>query len=300
MPFFQRKKGIQPHMPEGESIIPKYSAAQNARANRKNISESGLAECILSVRELTLSYEGHEVISGLNFEIDAGEYLCIVGENGSGKSTLMNAVLGLKKPSSGRIELAKGLSHTEIGYLPQSSEHQKDFPASVYEIVLSGCINRRRHRLFYSREDKKIAFSNMERLGITPISHRSFSSLSGGQKQRVLLARALCASGRLLMLDEPVAGLDPKAMADMYSIIADVNKNEKMTVIMISHDIPSSLKYATKILDISKPQIFFGGVAEYLRTPRGMAYSSDTQVEERGAYGKYEGYKFKGDGEVNA
>jgi zinc transport system ATP-binding protein len=220
---------------------------------------------ILSCENLTLGYDGKTVVSGLTFSVSAGDYLCIVGENGSGKSTLMKDILNLKPPLSGRIVASDSLPPNEIGYLPQQTQVQKDFPASVREVVYSGCLNRLGMRPFYTKEDKQMADGIMERLGILAESKRCYRELSGGQQQRVLLARALCATRKMLLLDEPAAGLDPKASEDMYGIIKNLNA-EGITIIMISHDIGASVKYASHILHIGESRALFCGTkADYLR-----------------------------------
>ena len=218
---------------------------------------------LLTCRDLTLGYDGREVVSGLNFEVNAGDYLCVVGENGSGKSTLMKTILGLLPPIGGEIRTGDGLLRTEIGYLPQQTEVQKDFPASVWEIVLSGCGNRMGFRPFYNKIDKLRAQRNIERMGIEFLVDRCYRELSGGQQQRVLLARALCATSKMLLLDEPVAGLDPVVTAEMYDLIEELNKKDGITVIMISHDIAAALKYADHILHVAQ-HVFFGTKEEYL------------------------------------
>lgn len=206
---------------------------------------------LLTAENLSLGYESGAIIEGLNFKVDKGEYLCIVGENGSGKSTLMKTVLHLMEPLKGRVIYGDGLKRSEIGYLPQHTAVQKDFPASVREIVLSGCQGRCGLRPFYSREEKEIAWSNMERMGITDLRDRCYRELSGGQQQRVLLARALCAACRMLFLDEPVAGLDPDAAQNMYETISDINKSG-IAVMMISHDLGATKTYADRVIRIEK------------------------------------------------
>lgn len=219
----------------------------------------------LSCQNLTLGYEGKEILSELSFSVNSGDYLCIVGENGSGKSTLMRTVLGLKKPMKGKVVFGDGLEANEIGYLPQQTLVQRDFPASVREIVVSGNQGRCGIRPFYSKADKQLALDNMKRLGIYNLQNRCYRELSGGQQQRVLLARALCATQKMLLLDEPVAGLDPKVTVDMYNLIDSLNKKDKITIIMISHDIDAALKYASHILHIGN-EIFFGTVNQYLQS----------------------------------
>lgn len=218
---------------------------------------------ILKCENLSFAYEGRQVLSDVDFTLSAGSYLCIVGENGSGKSTLIKGLLGLKSPESGKIIFGEGLKSTEIGYLPQQTAMQRDFPASVYEVVLSGCLNSLGKRRWYNKDDKKKAMENMERMGIEDIKDKSYQSLSGGQQQRVLLARALCATKKLLLLDEPVTGLDPIATGEMYNLIKLVNLCDNITVIMVSHDIHEAVRYATHILHLGHRQLFFGTGAEY-------------------------------------
>ncbi len=227
---------------------------------------------LLTCRDLTLGYDGKTVVEGLNFSVNSGDYLCIVGENGSGKSTLMKTILRLRQPVSGSIEFDDGLKSREIGYLPQQTVVQKDFPASVREIVLSGCLNRCGLRPFYSKREKLRAAENMFRLGISDLAEACYRELSGGQQQRVLLARALCATGKLLLLDEPTAGLDPVVTAELYELIARLNKESDITIIMITHDIAATEKYASHVLHICHEPLFFGTAADYFRSEIGCLY----------------------------
>lgn len=215
----------------------------------------------LECRNICLGYDGREIVSQLNFKVNEGDYLTIVGENGSGKSTLMRTILGLQSPMSGEIITDEGLVQNEIGYLPQQTVVQKDFPATVWEIVLSGCQGRKGLKPFYSSEDKKLAEEKIERMGISHLRNRCYRELSGGQQQRVLLARALCATKKMLLLDEPVSGLDPIVTAEMYELIKSLNK-EGITIIMISHDTDAILDYSSHILKIGNP-IFYGTAEEY-------------------------------------
>ena len=217
----------------------------------------------LICQDLSIGYEGRAILQHINFSVEKGEYLCIVGENGSGKSTLMKTLLSLQPPVSGKILLGDGLKREEIGYLPQQTMVQKDFPASVREIILSGCQNHCGLRPFYSREEKRYANEMMEKLGIGHLSKRCYRELSGGQQQRVLLARALCAASKLLLLDEPVSGLDPKATEEMYQMIQQINREDHITIIMISHDIRAALVYASHIMNIGKT-VFYGTKKDYL------------------------------------
>lgn len=217
---------------------------------------------LITVSGASLGYEGKSIVTDLNFEVNQGDYLCIVGENGSGKSTLMKTLLGQKNVVAGKIEFGDGLKQKEIGYLPQQTEVQKDFPASVKEIVFSGCLNGCGMRPFYSKEQKRRALDIMERLDITNLAKSCYRELSGGQQQRVLLARALCASKKLLVLDEPVAGLDPVVTKNLYKLITDINK-EGVTVIMVSHDIHAAIEFASHILHIGNKPLFFGTKEDY-------------------------------------
>ena len=212
---------------------------------------------------LSLGYEGEVIVRDLSFSVEAGMYLCIVGENGAGKSTLMKALLGLRPPLSGRVVYGDGLKKREIGYLSQQTAVQKDFPASVREIVLSGCQARMGLRPFYNRDEKEMAERNMARMGITELADRCYRDLSGGQQQRVLLARALCATQNLLLLDEPVSGLDPVVTADMYNIIEELHRSG-VTIVMITHDVTEALSCATHILHLGR-HMFFGTRDDYLR-----------------------------------
>ena len=213
---------------------------------------------------LSAGYEGKAVVRNLNFQVHAGDYLCIVGENGSGKTTLMKTILGLHPPISGKIFMDNGLKNRKIGYLPQQTDVLKDFPASVREIVLSGCQGRCGNRPFYSRTEKQMAEDAIRKMEISHLAKRCYRSLSGGQQQRVLLARALCATQKMLVLDEPVSGLDPKVAAQMYAQIEKLNREDGITVIMVSHDIEAALRYATHILYIGD-RLFFGSNASYQR-----------------------------------
>ena len=220
---------------------------------------------LLTCTDLSLGYEGHAIVKDLNFTVQSGDYLCIVGENGSGKSTLMKTILGLTAPMAGSITTGDGLKKNEIGYLPQQTLIQRDFPASVREIVISGCQGRMGFKPFYGPAEKALAAQNMERMGLTALADRCYRDLSGGQQQRVLLARALCATQKLLFLDEPVAGLDPKVTAEMYELIETLNKKDGITVIMISHDLGAALHYASHILHIGG-KVFFGTREEYVKS----------------------------------
>ena len=234
---------------------------------------------LLDIQNVSLGYDSNVILENLNFTVNKGDYLCIVGENGSGKSTLMKTLLNLQDPIKGKIVKGDGLLPNEIGYLPQQTVIQRDFPASVSEIVVSGFQARCGLRPFYNKEEKKLARENMERLGILNLSKRCYRELSGGQQQRVLLARALCATRKLLLLDEPVSGLDPKVTADMYNLIKDLN-NDGITIIMISHDISAAIKYASHILHIGS-NVFFGTREEYLSSDAGKFFlASEGGVSE--------------------
>lgn len=221
----------------------------------------------LTAKNLCLGYDGTAVSENINFHVNKGDYLCIVGENGSGKSTLVKTLAGLAKPLGGSITRGDGLTLSRIGYLPQQTSMQKDFPASAWEIVLSGCLASSGRCPFYTTAQKSQAAANMERLGIAGLKNSSYRNLSGGQQQRVLLARALCAAEEMLLLDEPAAALDPAASEEMYSIIRQLNETDKITIIMVSHDIETALKYASHILHMGPDLQFFGTKEDYLKSP---------------------------------
>lgn len=220
---------------------------------------------LISCEGVTIGYDGQRAVNNVSFDLEQGDYLCVVGENGSGKSTLVKGLLGLIKPQEGSITF-DGLAPNEIGYLPQQTVIQRDFPASVSEVVISGCLNRRGLLPFYSRVEKDRAAAKMEQLNITAIRKKSYRDLSGGQQQRVLLARALCATEKLLLLDEPVAGLDPMMTAELYQLVAELNQSQGITVLMVSHDLDSAIRYGNKILHMKTATAFFGSTADYLKT----------------------------------
>ena len=227
----------------------------------------------ISCENVTLGYDGKVVMQDLSFKVHQGNYLCIVGDNGSGKSTLMKAILKLKSPMSGEITLGEGVRQNQIGYLPQQTAIQRDFPASVREVVRSGCLNKAGLRPFYTAQEKQRAKDNIGRVGLTHLTSKCYRELSGGQQQRVLLARALCATEKLLLLDEPVAGLDPNATEEMYAMIEVLNQ-DGITVVMISHDIEAATKHSTHILHLgSQKALFFGTVEEYLASDVGNIYA---------------------------
>jgi zinc transport system ATP-binding protein len=219
----------------------------------------------IKCENLRLGYESTAVAENISFEVNSGDYLCIVGENGAGKSTLMKTLLGLTPLMGGDIKYGDGLSSHEIGYLPQQTYVQRDFPASVWEIVLSGALSKCSKRPFFSSEHKKLAEENMKRMDIWNLKKECYRNLSGGQQQRVLLARALCASSKLLVLDEPVTGLDPKVTAEFYQLIKSLN-NEGLTIIMVSHDINAAIEYADHILHVEKEQSFIGTTKQYMES----------------------------------
>lgn len=227
---------------------------------------------ILTCKDLTFAYDGKIAARDLNFSVESGDYLCIVGENGAGKSTLMKGLLNLKAPHSGSITWDKALKRTDIGYLPQQSAIQRDFPATSFEVVLSGCLNQLGRKPFYGKRERALAHQKLAQLGADHLAKRSYRTLSGGQQQRVLLARALCSAQKLLVLDEPAAGLDPLVTADLYQLVSEINKAQKLTIIMVSHDVQSAVQYADKILHLNTVQQFFGSTADYLDSAVGKRF----------------------------
>ena len=230
-----------------------------------------------SLNKIGFSYEGKVVLEDIHFSVEKGDYLCIVGENGAGKSTLLKGILGLKKPDEGEIILGDGLKRQDIGYLPQQTEAQKDFPASVYEVVESGCLNKLSLFPFYRKEDKKRVEDAIRFLNIENLRKSCYRELSGGQQQRVLLARALCAGSKLLILDEPVAGLDPKAQTELYDLIDRLNKELKITIIMVSHDVKEIVQRAKHILHLAHKQLFFGEAEKYRESELGKSFVKDLE-----------------------
>ncbi len=220
---------------------------------------------IISAQHLTVQYERQTALSDVSFAIEEGDYAAIVGENGSGKSTLVKTLVGLIKPTEGSVRM-NGMTQAEIGYLPQSTIVQKDFPASVTEVVLTGCLGSRGFFPWYSAEQKRRAAEMMELLGVTPFAKKSFRELSGGQQQRVLLARALCATKRLLILDEPASVLDPVVTHELYAVLRTLNQTYGITVLMVSHDIHCAVEQAKTILHMGKTLLFCGSVDSYCET----------------------------------
>lgn len=227
---------------------------------------------VLACQDLAFSYDGKDVLKGVNFTLKQGEYLCIVGENGSGKTTLMKGLLRLNKPTKGKIVTGDGLKPNEIGYLPQQTQIQRDFPASVYEVVLSGCLNSMGRRLFYGKKHKQLVIDNLEALDILSLKNKCYRELSGGQQQRVLLARALCATQKMLLLDEPVTGLDPVAAEEFYRMIEKLNREKGITIIMVSHDVKGVVSHASHVLHLDGVQKFFGTMEEYKNQEWSFAY----------------------------
>lgn len=230
---------------------------------------------LIVCRDVTLGYEGRPLLRHLDLTVSGGDYLCVVGENGTGKSTLLRALLGLLPPLSGEIYRAAELRRGAVGYLPQQTRAQRDFPATAYEVALSGCLNQKGMRFFYSAAQKSAALMNMGKLGILELKDRSYRELSGGQQQRVLLARALCAARRLLILDEPVTGLDPAAAQDLYKTLAYLNRKEGMAVVMVTHDLREALQSARRVLHIGREAWFSGTVEEYLASPVGRRFREE-------------------------
>lgn len=227
---------------------------------------------LITCSHVDFGYENQDAVTDLTMEVDEEDYLCIVGENGSGKSTLIKGLLGLLKPTGGTLTVGEELKKTGIGYLPQQTAAQRDFPAAVYEVVISGCLSRRGNRPFYSRAEKMLAEANMERLGIADLRRRCYRELSGGQQQRVLIARALCATNRLLILDEPITGLDPWAIQDFYHLVRDLNRREHVAILMVTHDMANVVGQANKILHLKQRVLFYGTTEEYKKSQAGRMF----------------------------
>ncbi len=231
-----------------------------------------MKDTLIRCKDITLGYENMTVLEHVSFELKEGDYLCVVGENGAGKSTLIKCLAGLKKPTEGEVEFSDSISRRDVGYLPQQTAIQRDFPASVREVVMSGCLNNSRLLPFYTKADRERAARHMTELGIDTMAEKSYRELSGGQQQRVLLARALCASSKMLILDEPVTGLDPIVTGEIYSIIKQINKKYGMTIIMVSHDVKTAVNSANKILHLKRSVQFFGSTQDYVKSSTGREF----------------------------
>ncbi len=209
------------------------------------MTDVNLVDC----RNVRLGYASRLVASCPDFTVGAGDFLAVIGPNGSGKTTLLKTVAGLIRPLSGSMGIPAEVSRGGIGYLPQAKEVQRDFPASVTEVVESGCQTLRGMRPFYSRKERKMVLDAIDRFGIGNLAQRSFRELSGGQRQRVLLARALCAPRKLLLLDEPLTGLDPDAQTELHGLLGEVKKSG-LAVMMVTHDLSPAFRLATHVLTL--------------------------------------------------
>ncbi len=227
---------------------------------------------LITCSHVDFGYENHDAVVDLSMEVEEGDYFCVVGVNGSGKSTLVKGLLGLLKPTAGTITVAEELKRTGIGYLPQQTRAQRDFPATVCEVVLSGALSRRGSRPFYSSAEKRMAMSAMEKLGIQSLQNHCYRELSGGQQQRVLIARALCAARKMLILDEPITGLDPWAIQDFYGLIRHLNREEGVAIFMVTHDVANVVSQADKILHLQQKALFYGTPSEYEKSPQGRKF----------------------------
>ena len=233
----------------------------------------------LICKDLKVGFDSRPIADNINFSVNKGDYLCILGENGSGKTTLIKTILDLIPKLQGTIEFGKGVTKNKIGYLPQQTAVQKDFPASVLEIVLSGLLSRKKLNPFFTKSDKAAADMALEKLNILSLKNKSYRELSGGQQQRVLLSRAIVAANKMLILDEPAAALDPKAANELYELLHQLNRNENITIIMISHNIESAVKYANKILHIGNTQLFFGDIHSYMHSEAGQVFCPNCKGE---------------------
>lgn len=232
---------------------------------------------LIICEHVDFGYENHDAVIDLSMEVNPGDYICIVGENGSGKTTLIKGFLGLLKPTAGILTISEELSRTGVGYLPQQTAAQKDFPATVFEVVLSGCLSRRGNRPFYSRIEKQLSVENMKKLGIEHLKNHCYRELSGGQQQRVLIARALCATSELLILDEPITGLDPSAIQEFYALTKKLNQEEKVTILMVSHDLQNIVNQANKILHLKQRVLYYGSAESYVASEAGRNFLGGEQ-----------------------
>lgn len=241
----------------------------------------------LRCENISVGYEDGIVVSDVSFELNRGDYVCIVGENGAGKSSLLKGILGLARIQSGRIEYGDGISRADVGYLPQQKDYQKNFPATVKEVVMSGFLNKMGLRPYYNKAEKAKAMEILKDFGMADYVKASFGSLSGGQKQRVLLARALCATDKLLLLDEPTTGLDPVATEELYELLKRLNREKKTTILMVSHDLNKAVSDAGLILHVNKRSGcgYFGPADKYLDSDAarhflGLDYKNDIEKSD--------------------
>ncbi len=216
-------------------------------------------------KNVSISYGSNKVINSANFVIDEEDFVCVVGANGSGKSTLIKAILGLIKPDSGKIIFENNNKRKSIGFLPQDTKTDMIFPATVIEIVLSGTLGQLGMKAFYRKENKDRAEKSLRRLNILGLKNSSFSSLSGGQKQKVLLARALAATSKILILDEPSNNLDYKSRKEFYNELKELNKSG-LTIIMITHDLDAEDLIGNKIINIKESKVECYSTSDYLES----------------------------------
>ena len=228
---------------------------------------------LLACRDVSLGYEHKPLLEHLDFAVNRGDYVAVLGENGSGKSTLLKSLLGLTPPLAGTVDRAAQRRGC-LGYLPQQTPAQRDFPATVEEIVLSGFLNRRGMRLTYTGKERSAALMHMGKLGILELKDKCYRELSGGQQQRVLLCRALCAANELLILDEPVTGLDPAAAQDLYKTLRYLHDREDIAILMVTHDVGAALRQAKTVLHIGQKRWFYGTTEEYLRDESGRRFGA--------------------------
>ena len=218
---------------------------------------------LITLRDVTIAFEGVPAVEHVSYQVNRGDYMVLIGENGSGKSTLMRAMLGLVHPCAGTVRYGDGLKRNQIGYLPQQTAVQRDFPASVEEVVRSGLVNRLGGRMWLGAQQKRRAAEKMRLMDVENMKNRPYRTLSGGQQQRVLLARALCATDSILLLDEPVTGLDPDATEEMYGVIRALNREHNTAIVMVSHDVNAALRDANKVLVMDHGVDFFGTVEKW-------------------------------------
>lgn len=222
-------------------------------------------EKLVEVKNLTVKYANSVVIDKASFSVTEGDFICVVGANGSGKSTLIKTLLGLISPAEGKVEFLGGLKRTQVGYLPQESRIEQGFPATVTEVVLSGTLGRLGRIPIYRKAEKERAKEALKLLKITKLEDKSFSGLSGGERQKVLLARALVATEKLLILDEPSNNLDQRSRAGFYKILKQLNEEAKLTILMITHDLDAEDLIGNKILSIKNAKVELTTTEEFLR-----------------------------------
>ncbi|MBQ4354189.1 MAG: ATP-binding cassette domain-containing protein [Clostridia bacterium] len=222
-----------------------------------------MGDALLTCQNLTVGYEGVRLCTDISFTLHTGEYMSIIGPSGIGKSALAGTILGVQKPAEGEVIYENGMQRTDIGCLPQEQVIRSS--VTVREVVLEGCLHHTK-KWFVGRAEKEFAMHNLERVGLADFAKRRFGDLSGGQRQRVLLARALCSAKKLLILDEPMHGLDAYAKDEIFHEIVKINESGIAVMLIDANAVDGT------VLHLSDRQLFCGSVTDYIRSVPGQFY----------------------------